>query len=179
MLVRTQNEIDAYREAIIRHAEASFSVVREQLSSKDALSFFFELKFEKLGHDPINGEAQNLIEQINQMYSNLVVLSAVEDLLQKYPGTAFELQLGASSGYDILSTDGRIAAECFSVTSVSSNRKLDSDCKKLMRSTADVRCVYFYSHLDNDIRLQSAARKYPDIRFKRITAAELKTSTGS
>ena len=179
MIVSTQNEIDTLRKSVIQNAEASLAVMQRQITSADALSFFFSVKFDQLGHDPINGKPQNLIEQINQMYSDLVVLAAAEDLLQQHPGAVLELQLGSSAGHDIRSADGQIAAECFAVTSTASNRKMEKDCKKLMKSDAAVKCIYFYSHLDSDDRIASFAHKHPDIRFVRIKATELKTSTGS
>lgn len=107
------------------------------------------------------------------MYSNLVVLSAVEDLLSKYPGISFVLQLGVNSGYDIEAIDGSVVAECFSVTAVSSNRKLDKDCMKLMQATAPIKYVYFYSHQDREEKLQKIFSKYPDIHFHRILFAAL------
>ena len=168
MIVNSLEQINALRNAIAKNADASYVSVRKRIEDMTPMQFFASIKFEKLGKDPVGGEPQNLIEQINQTYSDMVVLSAAEDLLNLYPGTSLVLQLGVSSGYDIESEDGTIAAECFAVTTVSCNRKLDKDCKKLLQSVAPIKCVYFYSALDGEEKLQNQYRKYPDIRFKRI-----------
>ena len=168
MIVNSLEQINALRNAIAKNADTSYASVRKHIENMTPMQFFASVKFEKLGKDPISGEPQNLIEQINQMYSNMVVLAAAEDLLKQHPGAGFVLQLGVSSGYDIESEDGIIVAECFAVTTVSSNRKLDKDCKKLLQSAAPIKCVYFYSALDSEEKLQNQQRKFPDIRFKRI-----------
>ena len=168
MIVNSVEQINALRNAIAKNADASYVSIRKRIEDMTPMQFFASIKFEKSGKDPVGGEPQNLIEQINQTYSDMVVLSAAEDLLNLYPGTSLVLQLGVSSGYDIESEDGTIAAECFAVTTVSSNRKLDTDCKKLLQSVAPIKCVYFYSALDGEEKLQNLYRKYPDIRFKRI-----------
>ena len=168
MTANSLEQIKELRDSVCKNAEDSYATLFECFSTMMPMQFFAAVKFEKPGKDPINGQAQNLIEQVNQMYSDLVVLAAAEDLLTLYPGINLDLQLGASSGYDIESKDGTIVAECFSVTTVSSNRKLDKDCKKLMQSSAPIKCIYFYSHQDSEEKLQNQFRKYPDIRFKRI-----------
>ena len=158
----------------------SGSFIHERMAQLQAMDFWAAFKFDRIGHDSISGQPQNLIEQINQMYSNLVVLNAADDLLDSYPGTSFELQLGVSSGYDIQSTDGSIVAECFAVTTVSSNRKLEKDCKKLITSNATEKYIYFYSHQDTEEKLQKQFVKHPDITFKRVVFSKtLQTSTHS
>ena len=107
------------------------------------------------------------------------VLAAAEDLMNRYPGISFDVQLGVGSGYDVRSTDGRIVAECFAVTTISSNDKLNKDCKKLMKSDALVKCVYFYSHQDTEKKIQNRMKQYPEIQIKRISFEELETSTAS
>ena len=180
MLVKSKEQVAELRCAVTLNAEASYFTLRERMTQMQAMDFWAAVKFDRIGHDSISGQPQNLIEQINQMYSNLVVLNAVDDLLDCYPDTSFELQLGVSSGYDIQSEDGRIVAECFAVTTVSSNRKLEKDCKKLTASTASEKYIYFYSHQDSLEKLQKQFTKYPDIIFKRITFSESsQTSTHS
>ena len=180
MLVISKEQVAELRHSVTTNAEISYIAFREQITKMQAMDFWAAIKFDRMGRDSITGQPQNLIEQINQMYSNLVVLDAVDDLLDTYPGTTFELQLGVSSGYDIQSTDGNIVAECFAVTMVSSNRKLEKDCKKLSASPAMKKYVFFYSHQDSHEKLQKQFVKYPDIIFKRISFSEiLQTSTHS
>ena len=168
MVIETQEQIELLRNAVLKNAEISFSSIQKCISNMTPLRFFAAVKFEKLGRYPINGHAQNFIEQVNQMYSDLVVLHATENLLLLYPEKNFELQLGVSPGYDIQSTDGLIVAECFAVTTVSSNRKLAKDCQKLIKSSAPNKYIFFYSHQDNEEKLQRQFDKYPEIHFKKV-----------
>ena len=177
MKIYKQEHIDDLRNTIINNADIAYTAIQKSLSVMPPLQFFATVKFEKIGRDPIEGQEQNLIEQINQMYSDLVVLAAAEDLLKQFPGITLELHLGAASGYDIESDDGSIVAECFSVTSVSSNRKLHKDCQKLLKASAPVKCVYFYSHNDSEAKLLLQFSKYPDIRFHRVSFDALQAST--
>ena len=168
MLVSTFTQVTQLEEAIIKNAEASFEVLKEYSATTDAMHFFTAIKFTKLGKDPITGKALNLIEQINQTYSNLVTLAAVRDLLRRYPEKSFLLNLGAKAGYDVQSTDGEVVAECFAVTSVSSNDKMNKDCKKLRLSKAKYKYIYFQSNEDSEQALQNRYKKYPDFHFERV-----------
>lgn len=173
MYVNSTEQIEKLRSTIIRNAEASYLTLKEQIDQMKAMDFWALFKFDRIGHDSIDGHPQNLIEQINQMYSNLVVLSAADDLIHNHPNTTFELQLGVSPGYDIQSIDGSVVAECFAVTSISSNRKLEKDCKKLASSVAAEKYLYFYSHQDSLEKLEKQYNKHPDITFKRISFSEI------
>jgi hypothetical protein len=168
MVVSTYAQVAQLEETILKNAEATFEALKEYSATTDAIQFFAAIKFTKLGKDPLTGEALNLIEQINQTYSNLVALAAVRDLLKRYPEKAFMLHLGAKAGYDVQSSDGEVAAECFAVTSVSSNDKMNKDCKKLMMSEAKYKYIYFRSNEDSEQTLQNRYKKYPDIHFERV-----------
>lgn len=79
------------------------------------------------------------------------------------------LNLGPSSGFDIDSIDGEIVAECFAVTTATSNRKLEKDCSKLMsKAPAKQKYIYFYSRNDTEEKLRRTYDKYPEIVFVRI-----------
>ena len=177
MKINKQEHIDCLRNTIMSNADIAYATIQKIISSMSPVQFFATVKFEKVGRDPIEGYAQNMIEQINQMYSDLVVLAAAEDLLKQFPGITLELHLGAASGYDIESDDGSVVAECFSVTSVTSNRKLHKDCQKLQKAVAPIKCIYFYSHNDSEANLLSQFPKYPDIRFHRVSLDALHAST--
>ena len=168
MLVNSKEKVAELRHAVIRNAEVSYCALHDRLTQMQPMELWAAFKFDRIGCNSISGQPQNLIEQINQMHSNLVVLNAVDDLLDRHPGASFDVQLGVSSGYDVQSTDGKIVAECFAVTTVSSNRKLEKDCVKLMASSASQKYVYFYSHQDNQEKLNKQFAKYPDIIFRRI-----------
>lgn len=173
MYVNSHEQIAELRSTIIRNAEASYLTLKTQIDQMNAMDFWALFKFDRIGHESIDGQPQNLIEQINQMYSNLVVLGAADDLIHNHPSTTFELQLGVSPGYDIQSIDGSIVAECFAVTTISSNRKLEKDCKKLASSEAAEKYIYFYSHQDSSEKLKMQYNKHPDITFKRFSFSEI------
>ena len=179
MKINKHEHIACLRNTIMSNADNAYATIQKSISRMSPLQFFATVKFEKVGRDPIEGYAQNMIEQINQMYSDLVVLAAAEDLLKQFPGITLELHFGAASGYDIESDDGSVVAECFSVTSVTSNRKLHKDCQKLQKAVAPIKCIYFYSHNDSEANLLSQFPKYPDIRFHRVSLDALHASTFS
>jgi hypothetical protein len=87
------------------------------------------LRFETVGHDPLTGDPLNLIEQLNQTFTILVTLRAIERLIELYPNAGgFQLALSTSSGRDIESVKpGLVAAEVFSATRPTSNQKLKKD----------------------------------------------------
>jgi hypothetical protein len=102
------------------------------------------------------------------MYSDIVALFAVQDLLDQYPGKKFEMHLGPTAGYDIQSTDGEVIAECFAATSVNSNDKINKDCRKLLKGQAIYKHLYFCTYRDSENVIQNKFAKYPEIQFKRV-----------
>ena len=168
MVIESIEQIEQVRKNILQNAEASLETVRNCLDTMPAMRFFAEIKFSKMGKDPITGNELNLIEQINQMYSDLVALAAVQDLLTTYPDKLFEMHLGPTSGYDIQSTDGEVVAECFAATTVASNDKMNKDCKKLLKAKAIHKHLYFYSCRDREDIIQRRIAKYSEIKFKQV-----------
>ena len=168
MTVNAPEQIETLSNTVLINADATQAVLKKCIAEMSAVQFFAAMKFDKIGAGPISGKAQNIIEQVNQMYSDLVVLTAAKNILNQYPGMTLELQLGSSSGYDIESSDGLLVAECFAVTTVSNNKKLSKDCIKLMQSNAPIKCIYFYTHEDSEEKLQKLYTKYPEIKFDRV-----------
>ena len=169
MVIKTVEEIENYKRAILDNANQTCECLKEKIESLSATGFLEELKFDKLGADPIKGVDLNFIEQLNQMFSDLVVLEGACQLLQLYPEKEFKLNLGPSSGFDIESKDGSIVAECFAVTTATSNRKLENDCSKLMsKAPAKQKHIYFYSRNDSEEKLRRIYDKYPEIVFVRV-----------
>ena len=170
MDVNTVEEIEHLKMAILINAEKSFEQLKMKVKSLPAMTFLAEVKFDKMGIDPLEGTELNFIEQINQTFSDLVVLEGASRLLQLYPNTMLKLNLGSASGFDIESADGEVVAECFAVTTAMSNRKIEKDCSKLMSKAYDrQKYIYFYSRSDSDEKLQQIMDKYPKIMFTRIT----------
>ena len=168
MQISSNEQVAALRECILQNAEVSKEKLMKCMETMDAVQLFATLKFEKQGVDPISGIELNLIEQIHQMYSDLVVLLAMQELLERYPDKVFQLHLGPEAGYDIQSLDGHVVAECFAATSVASNDKLNKDCNKLLQSEANDKYLFFYTHCDSQMTLQKRYLKYPEIYFRRI-----------
>ena len=106
-----------------------------------------KLRFDTVGHDPLTGSPLNVVEQLNQTFTILVSLRAVEKLIELYPEAGgFRLALGTSSGRDIESvTPGLVAAEVFSATHPNSNQKLRKEIARLADDPAQYRYVFFAS----------------------------------
>ena len=169
MDVKTIEEIEYLKKTILINAEKTFEQLKTEAKSLPAMTFLAEIKFDKVGIDPLEGTELNFIEQINQTFSNLVVLEGASRLLQLYPNTTLKLNFGPASGFDIESADGEVVAECFAVTTATSNRKIEKDCSKLMSKAHDEqKYIYFYSRSDSDEKLQRIMDKYPEITFTRI-----------
>ena len=90
-------------------------------------------------------EWRQYVEQLNQTFTILVTLRAIEQLFKLHPEAGgFRLALGTSSGRDIESVkEGLVAAEVFSATSPTSNQKLKKDLMRLGTDRAQHRYVFF------------------------------------
>lgn len=170
MVIRTVEEVEKIREVIRYNADVVFEQLKAKSENIEAVSFLKYIKFERVGLDPVEGTELNFIEQLNQTFSDLVVLEGVRHLLLEYPEKEWKLNLGSASGFDIESVDGEVVAECFAATVSTSNRKLDKDCLKLMdKATGQKKYICFYTHYDSDEKIQRIFNKYPEITFIRVT----------
>lgn len=170
MIIKTLEELEILKRSIHVNAEATYQQLKVKMQTTSASSFLAELKFDRLGIDPLKGTELNFIEQLNQMFSDLVVLEGAVRLLRMNPHQELRLNLGPSSGFDIESADGEIVAECFAVTTATSNRKLEKDCQKLMsKANEKQKHIFFYSRNDQDEKLVRLYDKYPEITITRIT----------
>lgn len=115
--------------------------------SGEPMALLKALRFELVGHDPLTGEPLNVVEQLNQTFTILVTLRAIERLLELHPeADGFRLALGTSSGRDIESVvPDCVAAEVFSATRPTSNQKLRKDIARLSTDPARHRYVFFAS----------------------------------
>lgn len=111
----------------------------------DPMALLKALRFELVGRDPLTGEPLNVVEQLNQTFTILVTLRAVERLIELHPDAGgFRVALGTSSGRDIRSiVPDMVAAEVFSATHPSSNQKLKKDLARLRADPALHRYVFF------------------------------------
>ena len=169
MIVSKRAEVQELIHTVKVNIEKSKDAVEEVIRKKNSLDALKTLKFDKCAYDPLDGEPKNFIEVINQAYSDLVVLYAVDKLLEKYPDKQFELHMGVLNGPDIESVDGTVIAECFATVTAFNNRKIQKDCEKLKGydSTVD-RYIFFYSREDTEEKIESYAQKNREITFIRI-----------
>lgn len=156
-------------EIIESNIEKTRNQIVDILNENDSKYALANLKFDKTALDPLSGEPINFIEMLNQAYSDLVVLNAVEDLMCRYEGKIFELNMGALTGFDIVSIDKKVVAECFATVTAFNNQKIKKDSEKLMQLGDDVeRYIYFYSREDSQDRIASFIEKYECIKYIRI-----------
>ena len=168
-IIESKNQITELRLKIHENAKKTYSRIIHDMKADSPIELFADIKFNKFGLDPIKGTPLNFIEQLNQMFSDLVVLYAVENLLDKYPDKKFEVNFGAQAGIDIQSADETVAAECFAVTSVDSNAKLREDANKLMKLSKNVNYyIFFYSQIDSEEKLERKYLSFPESTFVRI-----------
>lgn len=162
---------EAVVEQNIAKVRQSMAVTSEKLTHllntnpKDA---FYEMKFGKIGQEPLEGTPLNLIEQLNQVYTYLVSLYGVKFLIKRYPEYApFKLNLGTTGGYDIESIDGNIICECFSTTSLRSNDKVNKDAKRLMSNKkAEKRFIFYHTPGNQNVTYYEG--KYDEIKFVKV-----------
>jgi hypothetical protein len=111
----------------------------------EPMALLTAMRFETVGHDPLTGEPLNVVEQLNQTFTILVTLRAVERLIEFHPEAGgFRLAIGTSSGRDIESVvPDLVAAEAFSATNPASNQKLKKDLARLSSDPARHRYVFF------------------------------------
>lgn len=142
-IIRSVADTEAMRAQILSSAARSSDWLRSFVGHP--LELLRALRFHTVGHDPLTGEPLNLVEQINQTFTILANLRAVEQLLEMHPEAGgYRLALATSSGRDIESVDpGLVAAEVFSATHPSSNQKLKKDIASLSTDPARHRYVFF------------------------------------
>lgn len=173
MIFERKAQVIELKAKIHQSAEKTYEQLNVMLKTHGALDILFKMKFDKIGYDPIDFTELNLIEQINQLFSDLVAMSALEDLFVRYPDKHFCTHLGAEAGFDIESLDGEVAAECFAVTTATSNGKLKKDSDKLMEiAKQKKKYIYFYSRNDSDEKLEKVYAKFPGIKYVRVTEFE-------
>lgn len=171
MILSDKNQARKLIEIIESNIKKTKDLIVAILAENEAKDALANLKFDKTSFDPLSGEPINFIEMLNQAYSDLVVLKAVEDLMSRYEDKAFELNMGVLSGFDIVSTDKKVVAECFATVTAFNNQKIKKDSKKLMQLNDDVkRYIYFYSREDSQDRIVAFTKKYGSIKYIRIEA---------
>lgn len=165
-VIKDKVELNNLRKEIMESLDQSVSMIGEFMDSTDSLSFFKKIKFEKTVIDPLTGELENFAEMIDQCQTYLVTIMGAEYLIDKFPDTEFTIHLGNVSGYDIISKDESIIAECFASTNYKNNNKLYNDLKGLAENKTAVHKYEFFTDFKATPKVISNAKeKYPEIEI--------------
>ena len=138
-----ENLRDRVRKAAVRTRRELATIPDEPM---EALHL---LKLAEFGYDPLKGGRRlNLIEQLNQTFTNMATLAAAQRLLKRFPKCrerGLSLRLGTSRGRDIESIGNKLVeAEVFAAVRPSNNSKLSRDIDNLLQTKADNRFVFLY-----------------------------------
>lgn len=170
--VHSPEELKIYKDKIKCNLDKSVEQLQEVLKRNNSLEVFQILKFEKCVTEPLSGNAENLIEVVNQSMTYMVSIMAVEHLFKIHPNSSFNINWGNISGYDIESEDGTIICECFAATSYRSNGKLSADLKRLNKGSANYKYEFFYDKEFTEQHKTYYQEKYSEIQI--IKFKELK-----
>lgn len=121
---------------------------------EDPLRFFYKLKYEKLGYDPLGSgfREENLIEQINQTFTSIVTFLALRYLMEKFGEDIYEVNCQTESGFDIVNKEKGIIAEVFSTVDIHNNNKLKKDIEKISNLKSENKYIFYYAHKDSNTR---------------------------
>jgi hypothetical protein len=115
----------------------------------DGIGLLRALEFDQVGFHPLDGQALNAIEQVNQIWTYLAALSAVGVLFGLHPDAgSFTIAPGAHAAQplDVMSeVEGLVDAETFAAVDPRNNRKLAKDLVKLAGPAEQHRYVFFAS----------------------------------
>ena len=144
IVIQELSDLDMLWQKINESAERSKLALRKLCDLKDAITFLSELKFTKIGCDPLDGQrALNFIEQVNQTFTYYASIKAAQELMRRYPNTHIRMNLGTASGSDIEATDGSFVCEVFSAVNTKNNRKLEKDIEKVKLSACKDKYIFY------------------------------------
>ncbi len=144
--VHNLRQVEELSERVRLSAVQAVDELARTLARDTPLETLSRIKFQQIGFDPLDCHRPlNLIEQVNQTFTYLVTLGAVQELWTLHPSArSFDLCLGTSGGTDISSgADGGIAAEVFAAVSPTNNPKLTKDVAKVSQTEAAHKYVFF------------------------------------
>lgn len=168
-ILENEEQIQRLRASVLEAVERATAAMRELLENQPAMAALARMKFEELGFHPIEERRLNLIEQVNQTFTYLVSLAAAEDILARHPGSApLHLNLGSSSGYDLVSPSQAVVAEAFAAVRRTNNRKLIKDVVRVDGSEARHKYVYF--HCPGEAPGVSHLERFPEVHLVSLSA---------
>jgi hypothetical protein len=138
-------QIEPKRAAVRAAAEQATTELARLSRDRTGLTLLESVRFMEIGRHPLEDRVLNLVEQVNQTFTILVSLAAVEWLFAYCPNAApFTLNPGTKSGSDILGQQESLAAEVFAAVRPGNNRKLYRDIEKVAGTPAERRFVFYY-----------------------------------
>jgi hypothetical protein len=147
LLIQSSLEAQGYLAKIEEAALAAYMALRQ--ADEGPLDWLYRLKFSPVGRHPMNGNSLNVVEQVNQSWTWIAGLRAVQQLLILHPDVGgFHLAPDAhmSIALDIMSDQpGMVGAEVFAAVHPRNNRKLANDIDKLATRPEPFRYVFFLS----------------------------------
>lgn len=149
--VTSSKELPALKALVAEAAELAIQRLQAQIEGRSPLGVLASMKFEQIGADPLDPvRPLNLIEQVNQCFTYLVSLNAVEQLLEWHSEAApYRMNLGNVPGSDIESHDRSVIAEVFASVRPSNNRKLQNDIQRAAETEAARKYVFFHAPGDH------------------------------
>jgi hypothetical protein len=147
LLVRNAAEADE----LAGQVRASATKLQSWIASfgGDGIGLLRALKFDQVGVHPLDGNALNAIEQVNQIWTYFAELSAVRVLFKLHPDAgSFSIAPGAHAAQplDVMSeVEGLVGAETFAAVDPRNNRRLAKDLEKLAQRPELNRYVFFAS----------------------------------
>lgn len=163
ILFISKEQVEDYRKKIMDSANEK---VDELLQLGPGMEFLRQVKFNQCGYDPLFEEQINFIEQVNQTFTYLVCLSAVDILLSKHSSHKFYVNFGTQAGFDVVSEDQSIICECFAATAPDSNCKLEKDVKRVHEDKYAVsKYVIYYVSSPKPVHLKNIRNKYQEVKI--------------
>lgn len=161
LFVNTE-QVKLYREKIINITEKHMEVL---LKSGSGMELLRKIKFTQSGYDPLFQHETNFIEQVNQTFTYLVCLDAVEYLLKEHPTKRFNVCFGTEAGYDVESEDREVVCECFAATAPDSNGKLEKDTIRVFNNDdAKDKYVIYYVSEQKPTHVENIKKKYQGVK---------------
>lgn len=146
-IISTLTHVRKFEREAEAAAERTTSHLRKFIR-EDGISFFRHIKFDWLGHSPVEVEkALNIFEQANQTFTWLVALKGVRMLLKQHPGAGpFHVAYPTQGGPDIRSEDkSLVLAEVFAKIGADFKHKVRIDIGRLRYKRARYKYVFFCS----------------------------------
>ena len=146
-IVSNTDELARLEQTVLKSMDKTAAQIKSEISVSSSHALFVKMKFGGVGFDPLDLDRElNVIEQINQSFTYLASLYALEILFAKYPHLApFRLNLGTAPGSDIESECGELTAEVFASVTPTNNQKLKNDIDKVMETNAKFKFAFFIS----------------------------------